>query len=440
ILMKIPLLDWETQPAAIVGFEVEQMILERLAGPHVPRFIANGDFAVQPYIAMEDIQGELLANKLDALPLAAEEVARVGTKLAEALYEVHRQHVIHLDVKPGNVILRHSGEAALIDFGLSRHEELPDLLEEEFNLPMGTAQYMAPEQALRIRSDSRSDIFATGVVLYQLATGVLPFGEPKNAKGVRRRLWRDPTPPRAHVGSIPDWLQEIVLRCLEPLPQNRYDSAAQLLFDLRRAAEIALTERAHRLKRSGFAAVLRRRLGAGKIRSAIAHSLSRQLARAPIVVVAVDLRPGLEDLREALRTAARLALESAPGARLACVNVTVTSLVKIDPQADEQGRNIHVQKLVELKHWAHPMGLPAERLTYHVLQSIDAVAALIDYARTNRADNIILGAPTYSGRYLGKVTSQIVAEAPCSVTVVRANAEIGYWPAPRSGNGTDTRR
>jgi len=378
------------------------------------------------------------------LPLPAGEVVSLGAKLADALYELHRQHVIHLDVKPGNIIIRDSGEAALIDFGLSRHEELPDLLEEEFHLPIGTAHYMAPEQALRIRSDTRSDIFAAGVVLYQLATGALPFGEPKNAKGVRRRLWRDPTPPRAHTANIPEWLQEIILRCLEPLPQKRYESAAQLLFDLRHTNEVALTERAHRLKRSGFLTVLGRRWGAHKVREAITHLLSGQLAHAPIIVVAVDLRPDLEELREALRTAARLALESASGARLACVNVLIGSLVKIDPEVDAEGRNIHVQRLVELKHWAHPLQLAPERVTYHVLQSIDAVAALIDYARANHVDNIILGAPTFSGRYLGKVTSQIVAEAPCSVTVVRATAEISYWPGPapadRLGRTTDTMR
>ena len=171
LVMKIPLVRDFDDPAAIVGFEVEQMILPVLSGPHVPRFIAKGDFTRVPYIVMERIGGASLRERFDAAPLAIDEVVRVGAKVATALHDLHRQRVVHLDVKPSNIVFRRGedgseGDAVLIDFGLSHHDLLPDLLEEEFDLPMGTSPYMSPEQVRFIRNDPRSDLFSTGVMLY----------------------------------------------------------------------------------------------------------------------------------------------------------------------------------------------------------------------------------------------------------------------------------
>src|SRR5208283_4208420 len=100
LLMKVPILGEGGDPAAIVSFEMEQMIMPRLSGPHVPKFVAAGDFAVHPYIVMEHLPGKSLLYRLNELPLPYEEVAEIGRKVATALDELHRQHVIHLDVKP----------------------------------------------------------------------------------------------------------------------------------------------------------------------------------------------------------------------------------------------------------------------------------------------------------------------------------------------------
>lgn len=147
MVMKIPLLRPGEDPLTIIGYEVEQMILPRLAGPHAPRFIAAGDFE-RPYIVMEFIAGASVKSLLARLPLPANEVARI----AFALHDIHRQHVIHLDLKPSNVILR-GEDAVLIDFGLSRHDQLPDLVQEEAEGPAGTGAYISPEQVLGQRSD-----------------------------------------------------------------------------------------------------------------------------------------------------------------------------------------------------------------------------------------------------------------------------------------------
>jgi nucleotide-binding universal stress UspA family protein len=425
MLMKIPLLRRGEDPITIVGFEVEQMILARLTGPHVPRFVAAGDFE-RPYIVMEFVAGRPVRNLLDATPLAPEQVAAIGAKIAFALHDLHRQHVTHLDLKPSNVILRDDGEAVLIDFGLSRHDQLPDLVAEEFDDPVGTGPYIAPEQVLRERGDPRSDIFALGVILYFLATGERPFGEPQRAAEWRRRLWRDPVPPRRWNDKVPPWLQEIILRCLAVDPAERYQTAAQLAFDLQHPEAVPLTARARRRERDGPLTVLLRRMRAPKVAPRRRRTVSGLLANAPIIMVALDLGPEAAGLREALAVSVRRVLATVPGARLACVNVLKTSRIGLDPMIDARGRNPHLQRLVELRHWARAMPVAGERITFHVLESVDPAAALVDYARNNRIDHIVMGARGASPlrRLLGSVSARVVAEAPCTVTVVRTRESV----------------
>jgi nucleotide-binding universal stress UspA family protein len=426
IVMKVPLLDFEGDISLIVGFEVEQMIMAELKGPHVPRWVANGDFAVQPYIVMERIAGPTLAKSLGRTwPL--DEVVETGAQVAAALSDLHQQDVLHLDVKPANIMFRQSGAAVLIDFGLSRHRHLPDLLDEQFHRPMGTTEYMAPEQLLRVRSDQRSDIYALGAILYQLATGRLPFGIPARMRQVRRRVWRDPVPPRALRPEITPALQEIILRCLEPMPDARYAGAADLMFDLRHHDLVVLTERAERMQQSDFRTVFARRLRAGKIMRQIHASATKPPRRGPIILVAVSLRPELEEVRQALLEAAASVLANMPGARLACINVMPVSLIAIDENIDAAGDNVHVQRLVELRNWAAPLELPKGKITYHLLESRNIAAAVVNFARSNKVDHLIIGAPTrtdsFADKVRGKVSAQITAEAPCTVTVVRAAGE-----------------
>jgi nucleotide-binding universal stress UspA family protein len=414
LLMKVPRLRPGEDPAAIVSFEMEQMILPRLAGPHVPRFVAAAGFETEPYIVMERIEGPPLSRRLRETPLPPEEVATLGAAVAEALDSLHRQHVVHLDVKPANILFRPDGTAVLVDYGLARHEQLPDLMAEEFRLPFGTAPYMAPEQLRGIRNDPRSDLFALGAVMYQLATGVLPFGEPQHLRAVRRRLWRDPVPPRRRNPAVPPWLQEIILRCLEVAPERRHPTAAQLAFDLRHADQVVLGPRAARERRDPWLTVLSRRLRPEPV-APPSRGIAGQVAAAPIVAVAIETGLGDAALAALLRNQAAKIMESRPDARLACLNV-------LRPMAaEEKGRHPHVQRLLELRHWARPLGLPDHRVSFHVLEAEDAAAAILDYARANRVDHIVLGARenALARRRLGSVAARIAAEAPCTVTVVR---------------------
>lgn len=426
MVMKVPtILDGDDGPT-IVGFEVEQMIMPRLTGPHVPKVIGIGGFDVMPYIVTEKIEGGSFLSVFQQAPLPLSDVIEIGARMVAAVADLHRQHVIHLDLKPENFLQRKTGEMVLVDYGLSRHDQLPDLLAEEFTIPMGTYPFIAPEQYLRCRDDPRSDLFALGAMLYALATGRNPWGTPQRLRGVRKRLWRDPEPPRAIRPEIPEWLQEIILRALSVDPMRRYQTAAQLAFDLAHPQQVTLTARALKTRRDGWLQVWDRWRVMRKLRRFDAPvSVAAQLASVPIIVVAVDLSPEGERLAEVLRAAVKRMLTIEPDARIACVNVIKTARIGIDQGTDDQGNNLHVMRLVQLKAWAEGIELPDHRLTYTVLEGPDPGLAIIDYATANHVDHIMMGARGYSTtrRYLGSVSAKVVAEARCSVTVIRLPEE-----------------
>lgn len=394
IVMKVPFLDFEGDLSLLVGFEVEQMIMAELSGPHVPKLVANGDFAVQPYIVMERLPGATLLKRMhERAQIPLDDTVTLATAIAAALGDLHQQQVLHLDLKPANILFRPTGEAVLIDFGLSRHLALPDLLEEQFHRPTGTTEYMAPEQLLRVRSDRRSDLFALGAIMYQMATGELPFGAPGRIKHVRQRVWRDPVPPRAIRPELPAAMQEIILKCLEPLPDRRYRDAEELVFDLRHLDIVELTERAARETRADARTTFGRWLRAGATMREIQATSTKPPARAPIILVAVDLRPGFEPLRAAILESAASVLANMPGARLACLNVMETSLIAIEENVDAEGDNIHVRRIAELRRWAEPLQLPRGKITFHLIESRNIAAAIIDFAQSNKVDHLVIGAP-----------------------------------------------
>src|SRR6476660_5830675 len=357
LLKKIPRVSEGEDPAAIVSFEMEQMILPRLSGPHVPACFGTGDFARQAYVVIERIPGQPLYKRIDQLPLPYEEARVLGGKIASALAALHRQNVIHHDIKPSSIMFRDSGEAVLIDFGLSHHNHLPDLLQEEFRLPYGTAPYVPPERLLGVRDDPRSDLFSLGVLLYFFTTGERPFGETETMRGMRRRLWRDPYPPRKLRPDYPPWLQEIVLRCLEIDPVWRHPTASQLAFELAHPEQVKLTARAERLARDPLSTVWRRRFNRGLTQQRPKSDVAAQLASGPIVAVALDTEEGSAPLNECLRMTAEQLLATLPSARLACLNVLKLGRITIDKTLDEQVNSKHIDRLVALRHWASPLNL-----------------------------------------------------------------------------------
>jgi eukaryotic-like serine/threonine-protein kinase len=427
LLMKIPRVSEGEDPAAIVSFEMEQMILPRLSGPHVPQCFGTGDFARQAYVVLERIPGQTLYRRIDNLPLPYEEARLLVGKIADALCDLHKQNVVHHDIKPSSVMFRESGKGVLIDYGLSHHNQLPDLLQEEFRVPYGTAPYMAPERLSGVRDDPRSDLFSLGVLLYFFTTGERPFGEGETMRAVRRRLWRDPYPPRQLKPDYPPWLQEIVLRCLEIEPVWRYPTAAQLAFDLGHPGEVKLTARSEKLQRDPLTTVWRRRFNRDLMQERPKSDVAAQLASSPIVVVAIDLTEDAEPLHHALRVAAEQVLATLPSARLACVNVLKLNRLTVDRTLDEEGRNKHIDRMVALQHWAQPLKLDESRLTVHVLEAFDPASAILEFAEINHVDRIVIGARqnSFARSLLGSVSAKVAGEAPCTVTVVRPPRRAG---------------
>ncbi len=424
LVMKVPRLGPGEPATSVISYEVEQTLLSALRGPHVPRLVASGDLARHAYLVMERVEGRSLSEWAERAPLPAEEVARLGAALARAVHAVHLQDAVHLDLKPSNVLVRPSGEAVLIDFGLAHHAHHPDLLAEEYRRPIGSAPYISPEQVLGVRSDPRSDVFALGVILYELATGRLPFGAPSTGAGLRRRLYRDPPPPRAVAREVPDWLQEVILHCLEPLARDRYASAAQVALDLASPDQVAIGERGRRRRHAGPVTVLRRWVRAAGLEPADLGSPSHQLSAAPIVLVAIATHHRNEAQHEALREAARRVMGARPGVRIACVTV-IRPVSELGGSSDEDtAARQRVQQVVALRHWAEPLQLASSRVSYHVLEG-DPAAALLEYARANQVDQIVVGAPPPDlplGGVLRTVATRVALEAPCTVTLVRPPA------------------
>ncbi|HQR29128.1 MAG TPA: bifunctional serine/threonine-protein kinase/universal stress protein [Anaeromyxobacteraceae bacterium] len=432
LVMKIPRLGYGEPAEAVVSYEVEQLVLSVLKGPHVPRFVAAGDLAATPYIVMELVEGECLKERVERIPLPPEEVADVGAAVATALRAIHQQEVVHLDVKPSNIILRPTGEAVFVDFGLAHHAHYPDLLAEESRAPMGSAPYISPEQVLGVRSDPRSDLFALGAMLYELATGKLPFGSPTGPSGLRKRLYTEPVPPRAIRKEIPEWLQEIILHLLEPDANQRYATAAQVAFDLTHADQVVVTERGQRLERAGLGTRFRRWFKAKGMEPAAVVRPSAQLANARIVLAAVATAHTNEALFQAQRDAVRRLLAADPGSRLACVTVVKPASVAGAETEDDVATTQAIKNLVHLRHWAEPLQLDPATVSFHALEGSDPAATVLAYARANAVDQIVIGAPPPDlplRALMGTFATKIAAEAPCTVTLVRP-------PAPGRDHGT----
>jgi serine/threonine protein kinase len=349
-------------------------------------------------------------------------VAQIGAAIADAIHSIHAQEVIHLDLKPENVLLRPSGEAVLLDFGFARHARYPDLLGEELHFAAGSAAYVSPEQLQDDRGDPRSDLYALGVLLYELATGSQPFGQPQSLAGMRDRLWREPAPPRAVNAKVPPWLQEVILHCLEHDASLRYQSAAHVALDLRHPEQMVLSIRAKRTERLGFVSQAKRWWRARREIDRRWLSERRIAARAVVILVAVDTEHPDDERHSPLQWTTQQIISLSPEYRLMCVSVIRSAPLGEGTTDLETATGKHLEHKMRLRHWVEPLKLPSSRVSLHVVEALNAADTLLDLARANHVDLIVLGAPLPSRKTLGwwrSAASTVTANAPCSVHVVR---------------------
>jgi Tol biopolymer transport system component len=236
-----------SSPESRQRFEREARTISQLSHPHICALHDVGREGETEYLVMEYLEGETLADRLLKGPLPLEQTLRFGIQIADALDKAHRQGIVHRDLKPGNVMLTKSG-VKLLDFGLAKaiapvsqqssHTALPTqhALTQEGTI-LGTFQYMAPEQLEGKDADARTDIFALGVVLYEMATGKKAFSGATQASLISSILRDEPQPISQVQPMSPPTLDRIVKTCLAKDPEERWQSAGDVGKELRWISE-----------------------------------------------------------------------------------------------------------------------------------------------------------------------------------------------------------
>ncbi len=248
VAVKILRAEIAAQPHLVERFEREAQSLAALQHEnilHIYEYRVDGEV---PFMVTEFVEGVDLYDVLDRHQQLPVDVAAVVTsQVARALDYAHSRGVIHRDVKPANIMFTAQGGIKLMDFGIARQADSPDLTAA--GAGVGTPAYMSPEQILCEKLDGRTDLWSLGVALYQMVTGQKPFLQDDNRSVLHKIRSDKPTPPRQLNSAVPRPLERIILRCLEKRPADRYPVAQQLALALERfvAARVAMGHQAQLL-------------------------------------------------------------------------------------------------------------------------------------------------------------------------------------------------
>jgi len=232
VAIKVPHPEIECDPALFERFTREAEIGTRLDHPGVMKVYPTPDRS-QVYMAMEWVEGRLLRQILREQPkLPIDRAVKLSIGICKALEYIHTNGVAHRDMKPENIMVNDQDEIKLIDFGIAANAGARRLTFGNFSQGMGTPDYISPEQVRGKRGDARSDLYAMGIMLYEMLTGTVPFTGANPFAVMNDRLINFPPPPSELEPSITPQLQEIIYRALERDPKNRYASAREFAYDL----------------------------------------------------------------------------------------------------------------------------------------------------------------------------------------------------------------
>jgi eukaryotic-like serine/threonine-protein kinase len=241
--------DIEQDPNALERFKQEARAASALNHPNICTIYAIEECDGQHFMAMELLEGQSLDSKIEGHPLPLDKILDIGIQITDALDVAHHKGIVHRDLKPANIFLTTRGQAKILDFGLAKltHDRRAALETVAGNMPtssplmltspgtaVGTVAYMSPEQARGEELDGRSDLFSLGGIIYEMATGKIPFDGNTSAVIFQGILDRAPRPPAELNPSIPVKLEEIIDKALEKDVDLRYQSAAEMRADLKR--------------------------------------------------------------------------------------------------------------------------------------------------------------------------------------------------------------
>ena len=242
VAIKVPHPEMEADPVFYDRFLREQQIGEKLDHPNVMKVFPNSDHS-QLYMAMEWVDGRLLRQILNEnKKFPRERALSIALQIAQALEYIHAHGVVHRDLKPENIMVNSEGRIKLIDFGIAANVGSKRLTFAKFSQTMGTPDYISPEQVKGKRGDGRSDIYALGVMLYEMLTGKVPFSGANAFIIMNDRLLNNPVPPREIDPTISPQLQEIIYRAMEREPSQRYQSAREFARDLQHPEQVGVSE------------------------------------------------------------------------------------------------------------------------------------------------------------------------------------------------------
>ena len=242
VALKIPHPDLEADPILFDRFQRESGIGEKLSHPKVMR-VYGGEERSRIYMVMEWCEGRLLRQIISEGRIPHERAIRIAVSILEALEYIHANGVVHRDLKPENIMVDDQDNIKLIDFGIASDSAARRLTYANFTATLGTPDYISPEQVKGKRGDGRSDIFAMGVILYEMLSGKVPFSGPSPLAAMNDRLLNHPMPPSVAEPSISPQLQEVIYRALERDPKNRYAKASEFSRDLAHLDQVGVEDR-----------------------------------------------------------------------------------------------------------------------------------------------------------------------------------------------------
>lgn len=412
VVIKVPSMDIINNPLVYYHFQNEVHVLDKINHPRIVRLIQRGRSTA--YSVFEYISGEELRKRMNTHGIfSVSQAKHYITQSAEGLAYLHGCGIVHLDIKPENIIVTPMDTVKIVDFGLARQLGTLDVLREDFTRPHGTPYYAAPEQLERYRDDPRTDLYSLAMVFYEMLTGRLPFEKSTDLVRVRRTRKDDPVPPRQYRKDLPEEIDAFIIKALSREPENRYPTAEAFIRALALTGPHGISGRGKPSRHERNVIVspscpirpLHSKPGAGNrgILAAIDDN-----NRAEAVADAA--------LQEALVTGAA---------------VTLLTIVSGDGTDDW----IRYADEVNGKRWGHRLEHIVQRFRRCGMEPIVRIRSgspadiIVETAKANRAELIILGAPgkkRFKRIFRERILARVLKKAPCRVKVAEEPMPPGF--------------